>query len=263
MLEPIPIKSDEAIQTQEQARTRKVASSLEINPGLLSSKLTTSKMPPFRKQGKEPKETVIYPSSKRPAPPFKPLRPSKVPRVEPESSVSASRPAASKPAAARKLPPAKRVASRTKDIEENDSSKTLSSDHEQDNAVDLARKPAKTIQRSRGDSHLSISSNENAAATAGANDDPLPSQSDPTPSIPQALLLRLLHESFADKNTKIDKHAIQVLQKYMEIFVREAIARAKHAKLEAAGEADESELGGTWLDLEDLEKVAPGLLCDF
>lgn len=227
-------------------------------------------MPPLRKKGKEPKETVIYPSSKRPAPPFKPLRPSKVPRIasnESESSISATRPTASKPtvprtAITKKLPPQKPVPSRAKDVDENDSSKTLSSDHEQDDElVDLTRKPASTLQRLPAESPTFIASTENAGA--GAVDDPLPSQSDPTPSIPQPLLLRLLHEAFADKNTKIDKHAIQVLQKYMEIFVREAIARAKHAKLEAAGEGDESELGGTWLDLEDLEKVAPGLLCDF
>lgn len=230
-------------------------------------------MPPLRKKGKEPKETIIYPSSKRPAPPFKPLRPSKFPRIpttESESSVTASRPTAAKPAAARKPPPFKSGASRAKDVDENDSSRTLSSDHgeDDDGLVDIARKPATARPRApsaapRGDSSVSISSNELPAIREVANDDPLPSQSDPTPSIPQPLLLRLLHEAFTDKNTKIDKHAIQVLQKYMEIFVREAIARAKHAKLEAAGADDESELGGTWLDLEDLEKVAPGLLCDF
>lgn len=232
--------------------------------------------PPIRRKGKEPKETVIYPSSKRPAPPFKPLRPSKVPRTESQSSITASKPpAASKPAAtARRAPSYKSTASRAKDIEENDSSKTLSSDHDiedDDELADLGGKSTAAVQRrrpsnppaQRAASPLLISSIEAPLAKANEEDDPLPSQSDSTPSIPQALLLRLLHESFTDKNTKIDKHAIQVLQKYMEIFVREAIARAKHGKLEAAVEGDESELGGTWLDLEDLERVAPGLLCDF
>lgn len=225
-------------------------------------------MPPLRKKGKEPKETVIYPSSKRPAPPFKPLRPSKVPRIasnESEGSVSASRPTAvksttSRPAIARKLPISK---SQTKGVDDNDSSKILSSDHEHDDElVDLTRKPKPaSLETPPGDSRIIIAYNSDTGL--GADEDPIPSQSDPTPSIPQQLLLRLLHEAFTDKNTKIDKHAIQVLQKYMEIFVREAIARAKHAKLEAAGEGDDSELGGTWLDLEDLEKIAPGLLCDF
>lgn len=230
-------------------------------------------MQPPRKKGKEPKEMVIYPSSKRPAPPFKPLRPSKVPRIastEPEGTATASRLSATKSAAARRPPPFKPAASKAKNVEENDSSRTLSSDHEEDDdeLADFASRPAAARQRAptsapRGESPVRTSSNELPQTIAGADDDPLPSQSDPTPSIPQPLLLRLLHESFADKNTKIDKHAIQVLQKYMEIFVREAIARAKHAKLEAGPDADESELGGTWLDLEDLERVAPGLLCDF
>lgn len=227
-------------------------------------------MPPLRKKGKEPKETVVYPSSKRPAPPFKPLRPSKVPRIATtgsESSVAAARPTTSKPtAAARKPPPFKSTTSRAKDVEENDSSKTLSSDHEEeedDQLPDFAsararQKAPAPIAAPQNGSPVSISSNEIPQARV---DDPMPSQSDPTPSIPQPLLLRLLHEGFADKNTKIDKHAIQVLQKYMEIFVREAIARAKHAKLEAG---DESGMGGTtWLDVNDLENVAAGLLVDF
>ena len=42
---------------------------------------------------KEPKEQVIYPSSKRKVPAFKPLRPSKVPRIpttDSESSVKST-----------------------------------------------------------------------------------------------------------------------------------------------------------------------------
>lgn len=244
--------------------------------------------PPLRRKGKEPKETVIYPSSKRPAPPFKPLRPSKVPRVEPETVASTSkRPPPSKAAVSRKPSTSKITTNRTKDAEENESSKTLSSDHEldldddDDDVEEITSKPPTIPRKRQQPSHtsapprqpspaVSISSSHEAATETRAikenEKDPLPSQSDPVPSIPQPLLLRLLHESFTDKNTKIDKHALQVLQKYMEIFVREAIARAKHAKIEARGEEggeDESELGGTWLDLEDLERVAPGLLCDF
>lgn len=91
----------------------------------------------------------------------------------------------------------------------------------------------------------------------------MPTQSDETPSIPQPLLLRLLHEGFADKNTKIDTHAIQVYQKYIEVFVREAIARTQLEKQQAAERGEVSEMEGGWLDLEDLEKVAAQLLLDF
>ena len=48
--------------------------------------------------------------------------------------------------------------------------------------------------------------------------------------------------------------------KYMETFVREAMARAAFARIEA------EELSGTgdgFLEVEDLEKLAPQLLLDF
>ena len=54
---------------------------------------------------------------------------------------------------------------------------------------------------------------------------PLASQDQPPP-IPQKLLSRLLHEGLEDSNTKIGKDAMLVLGKYVELFVREAIARA-------------------------------------
>lgn len=83
------------------------------------------------------------------------------------------------------------------------------------------------------------------------------------PSIPQPLLVRLLHEHFQDKTTKIDKHAVQVVQKYMEIFVREAIARTALAKAEKTerGETPAEDRG--WLELADLQGVAAGMLLDF
>lgn len=73
-----------------------------------------------------------------------------------------------------------------------------------------------------------------------------------------------MHERFSDPKTKIDKHALQVLEKYFEVFVRETIARASLQKQEDAAKAGEG--GGVdvgWLDLEDLEKVAAGMMLDF
>lgn len=82
------------------------------------------------------------------------------------------------------------------------------------------------------------------------------------------MLIRLLHEHFANKDTKIDKQAMEVLQKYFEVFVRETIARASVQKKEDAekvrergGRFDDIDVG--WLELEDLEKVAAGMLLDF
>ncbi|OQO05859.1 hypothetical protein B0A48_09954 [Cryoendolithus antarcticus] len=89
------------------------------------------------------------------------------------------------------------------------------------------------------------------------------SQSGPIPSIPRPLLLRLMHEHFASKSTQIDKHAIAVLEKYFEVFLRETIARAALAKKEDVelGKASQSE--EKWLEKGDLEKVVPGIVMDF
>ena len=67
---------------------------------------------------------------------------------------------------------------------------------------------------------------------------PLPtSTQDPPQTIPPALLSRLLRHHFKVEGTRIGKEAEGVVGKYMETFVREAIARA-------AFERAESEEGG-------------------
>lgn len=78
--------------------------------------------------------------------------------------------------------------------------------------------------------------------------------------VPAPLLTRLLHESFVDKSLKIGKEANEIMRTYVDTFIREAVARAALSKNErAAGD----ELGDDWLDVEDLERVVPGLLLDF
>lgn len=80
------------------------------------------------------------------------------------------------------------------------------------------------------------------------------------PPIPAALLARLLHENFEDPNTQIQKGAMNLVGKYMDIFVREAFARAKN-------ERETSVRGGGisdgFLQVEDLERLAPQLVLDF
>ena len=57
---------------------------------------------------------------------------------------------------------------------------------------------------------------------------------DPPPTIPPALLTRLLHHNFSKSdNTRISKEANGVIGKYMETFVREAIHRAALERREA------------------------------
>ncbi|KZF24043.1 hypothetical protein L228DRAFT_281156 [Xylona heveae TC161] len=108
------------------------------------------------------------------------------------------------------------------------------------------------------------SSARSVAVDVDDNDDadqepaPVASQ-DQTPTIPAKLLTRLLHEHFEDDRTRISKDASQAMQKYMEVFVREALARAAFERQESGV----SRRGDAFLEVEDLEKLAPQLLLDF
>jgi histone H3/H4 len=92
---------------------------------------------------------------------------------------------------------------------------------------------------------------------------PVPSQSSDIPSIPRALLLRLMHEHFASKETRIDKHALVVLEKYFEIYIREAMARSLLAKKEDVEKGAASQSEERWLEKSDLEKIVAGVVMDF
>lgn len=56
------------------------------------------------------------------------------------------------------------------------------------------------------------------------------------PEIPPKLLTRLLHTHFQNPKTKIAKDANAVVAKYMDVFVREALARAAFERAEVNGE---------------------------
>ncbi|KAM3514352.1 hypothetical protein MY11210_002027 [Beauveria gryllotalpidicola] len=69
-------------------------------------------------------------------------------------------------------------------------------------------------------------------------------------SIPKDLLTRILHDLFEKDATRVSRDANAAVGKYVDVFVREAIARA----------AVEKRSG--FLEVEDLEKIAPQLLLD-
>jgi hypothetical protein len=72
-----------------------------------------------------------------------------------------------------------------------------------------------------------------------------------------------MHEHFDSKDTKIDKHALAVLEKYFEIYIRETIARSLLAKKEAVDVRAASQSDEDWLEKSDLEKVVAGVVMDF
>ncbi|CAI7647534.1 unnamed protein product [Penicillium discolor] len=83
------------------------------------------------------------------------------------------------------------------------------------------------------------------------------------PKIPSKLLTRLLHQHFQNEKTKVAKDANNVVAKYIDVFVREAIARAAYERAESDGNTGGRSLGDGFLEVEDLEKMAPQLTMDF
>ncbi|MCJ1280105.1 hypothetical protein MMC21_007932 [Puttea exsequens] len=83
------------------------------------------------------------------------------------------------------------------------------------------------------------------------------------PTIPPALLNTLLHHNFKSPDSRIGKEAMGVVGKYVETFVREAIARAawERGLVEKEGRGAGPEV--EFLEVEDLEKLAPQLVLDF
>lgn len=55
-------------------------------------------------------------------------------------------------------------------------------------------------------------------------------------AIPRDLLVRMLHEHFRHSDTRITQDAADVLTRYMELFVREAMARAAKENSERDGD---------------------------
>ncbi|OJD19620.1 hypothetical protein AJ78_00477 [Emergomyces pasteurianus Ep9510] len=110
-----------------------------------------------------------------------------------------------------------------------------------------------------------------AEITESAPIDPREELESSTPLVPSKLLTTLLHRHFQDDKTKIAKDAGRVVAKYVDIFVREALARAAYERTE--GESSKSgsrDARGrarakvdSYLEVEDLEKLAPQMVLDF
>jgi CENP-S associating Centromere protein X len=88
------------------------------------------------------------------------------------------------------------------------------------------------------------------------------------PTIPLALIHTLLNHHFSDKDrTRISQDAKAVIGKYVDTFVREAIARSAFERQDKATADAKEEMNGRgddgWLEVEDLEKMAPQLVLDF
>ena len=84
------------------------------------------------------------------------------------------------------------------------------------------------------------------------------------PVVPRPLLARLLLENFDDPNIQIQTGAMKLVGKYIDIFVTEAFLRSKDERRSIArGSGGIEGIGDGFLQVEDLERLAPQLVLDF
>ncbi|KAI1916448.1 hypothetical protein LOZ39_003379 [Ophidiomyces ophidiicola] len=90
------------------------------------------------------------------------------------------------------------------------------------------------------------------------------------PDFPPKLLAAIIHRHMKQKGEKmrITKDANRLYAKYIDIFIKEAVARAIHERQETLKtdgvERDRiRSMIDSYLEVEDLEKLAPQLLLDF
>lgn len=77
--------------------------------------------------------------------------------------------------------------------------------------------------------------------------------------IPVRLLHRIMQEHWQDKDkTRLSTDAREIVGKYIEIFVREAIMRSTYERNDREGGGNDG-----WLEVDDLERIAPQLCMDF
>lgn len=179
-----------------------------------------------------PPKTANADNSRRKGSQFKPPRPVKAPA---QNSAAPKRAQAGA---------AKKATANTVRLGVQPAAEIISSDHEEEDEVE---------QDDDEDDMM-----EDAPSPArNARQPPALSMDSP---IPEPLLSRLLQQHFDNSETKIQRGAMTLVGSYMEVFVREAFARAKIERekgVRAGGISD------GFLQVEDLEKLAPQLVLDF
>jgi hypothetical protein len=175
--------------------------------------------------------------AKRKGPAFKPPRPVNAPTQSAKSTTAASKRASGgvtkKPAASRPAFEAPTLISSSENEGEGEDEDVFS-----DIDIDIDEEVQEVIEREK---------------------QPAP-QLPEEDIIPRNLLQRLLHEGFDDKDMGIQRGAMELTAKYMNTFVREAIARAQFERGDMAKTGD---IMDGYLQVEDLERLTPQLVLDF
>lgn len=173
-------------------------------------------------------------TARRKGPAFNPPRPVKQAAqstTTPGASTIATRPTARKPAATRSdvIPPEAMISSDDELEGDNDDPQSDPDEVMEDAVADFDRRQSEKL--------LQASS-----------------------PISTPLLLRLLQQNFENERTQVQRGALELFEEYISLFVREAIARARDKRDQAAGRDDRP---NTWLQVDDLEKLTPQLVLDF
>ena len=160
-------------------------------------------------------------------------------------------PPTSKPAAKRGRPafkPPRPIKKPTKSKTTNPRRKSAPAKHRFIDSAAEADDDEEDDDEDDDDAELVSSQSHNASPSEESDASPInarPGTQDAPPTIPPALLTRLLHHHFQDDKVRIGKDAKGMVGKYMETFVREAIARAAFERSEAGGEG----IGGHFLEV--------------
>ncbi|MDI1487668.1 MAG: hypothetical protein OHK93_006939 [Ramalina farinacea] len=202
---------------------------------------------------------------------FKPPRPGGRPTKASKASVSKS----SKTKSHAKSPPRRKSApsARTHVISSDDDDDDDGENDDEDSASspgNAGRRRRQLLLDEEADDH---DNNDNDESMGSPEPSPSPLY-DPPPTIPPALLTKLLHHHFPSNqpqsgtgdtdrgsNVRISKDAMGVVGKYMETFVREAIARAAYERNEELDRREKEgkgrEVGGDVLEVSTLS-TEPG-----
>jgi len=80
-------------------------------------------------------------------------------------------------------------------------------------------------------------------------------------TFPTKLVGRILQETFESPSTRMSADALAVVAEYLRVYAREAIWRAADEKAKTNTVA--GNIGTSYLEVEDLEKVVGALTLDF
>lgn len=104
-------------------------------------------------------------------------------------------------------------------------------------ASEKSQSSTKVVRRKSAPAKPQPISSDSSSDEEQSSQSPEAKSEDPSLKIPPKLLTKLLHHHFEHEQTRIGQDANALVGKYMETFVREALARAAYERSKAEGGA--------------------------